>query len=846
VSDGPPHFCWISKVYFVPCWISTHPSSLFSKINTLYFSTMPASTPRKKKSPKEVGSATPNKKDVSKRRRQSSSGDDFATPETKAKPTREVKSTTAKRESARKSRRRADSAEKSVLETHSTPEKIPKSKSPKSTSKKAVKSPVKQKTPKKKDATPTTEVKKDSTTEKKRRRSPSTEPPIEKPAIVIAEPTTTTPKKADPTMDVQVHRLRHLDYIPSPVLAMSANRDGYLAMSRENGSYELRKVSSIEEYRGQFTPHIYPLAQIAGSTRAVAHSLCWVAGGASPSCVAASPDGTLWMVNFSRSQLQCRLNSGGGGIFDLSTCQGTTELPVVAAACQDGSIRLWQVRNHKIIDPPVATLPTAGAAVLSLSWRLVQQTGDSHETVLFAGVADGTIRKYRVDLTVPSMHDGDDGDMVSLTKPVSPILRMTVESRGRRTATKVWTMQSMQDGTLVTGNSLGQVQFWNAETGTLMQSMNQTELKADVLKVVVNRDETKVFASGIDSRVVCMERRPGDQQWRFTTAQRPHTHDVKAMTIIPSSSDNNDNRLETLTTAGVDTKLCSYVVSDFSKRRPQVWYPWPSVSPITTAGNQMLSMQRDNHVDLYRLTKASDNKSVQTSSSQLIGEIAIETQSNLVTSSLSPSGKWLAMCNASALFVFRLDFSDGDVEPQKLTLPKELERLCVVALHFYENTMFVADSSNMLYVVDLEDEAMGYTTLGIQTAPNDKDRLPVHSMHTSKNGKYLVTMSKLSENGIHIFQLKGSSYHPYWTIPSLAGSSPAALTLIEDDQLAVATFTSHVYIFDLDLQKLSPWSEQHGFPIQKWPVELMSRKDFPVRLTVNPSDPTQLILVSLL
>jgi hypothetical protein len=102
---------------------------------------------------------------------------------------------------------------------------------------------------------------------------------------------------------------------------------------------------------------------------------------------------------------------------------------------------------------------------------------------------------------------------------------------------------------------------------------------------------------------------------------------------------------------------------------------------------------------------------IQTSFIQLIGEIAIETQSNLVTSSLSSNGKCLAMCNASALFIFRLEFSDGDVEPQKLTLPKELELLT----------------------------------------------------------------SKLSENGIHVFQRKGSSHPSYWTIPSLAGASPAAL-----------------------------------------------------------------------
>jgi hypothetical protein len=61
--------------------------------------------------------------------------------------------------------------------------------------------------------------------------------------------------------------------------------------------------------------------------------------------------------------------------------------------------------------------------------------------------------------------------------------------------------------------------------------------------------------------------------------------------------------------------------------------------------------------------------------------------------------------------------------------------------------------------------------------------------------------------------------------------------------MAVATFTSQVYLFDLTAKRLNPWSEQHGFPIEKWPSELASRRDFPVRLISNPSDPNQLILV---
>ena len=154
---------------------------------------------------------------------------------------------------------------------------------------------------------------------------------------------------------------------------------------------------------------------------------------------------------------------------------------VVAGACQDGSIRFWQVTNGKLQDPPIATLPSTGAAVLSLAWRLVQQQGNSMKTVLFAGIADGSIRKYTLEWKVQnnnySMEDSSSG------------VRMTVESRGRKNATKVWTMESLQDGTLVSGNSLGQVQFWNSDTGTLIQTMTQSELKADVLQLVANANE---------------------------------------------------------------------------------------------------------------------------------------------------------------------------------------------------------------------------------------------------------------------------------------------------------------------------------------------------------------------
>ena len=105
------------------------------------------------------------------------------------------------------------------------------------------------------------------------------------------------------------------------------------------------------------------------------------------------------------------------------------------------------------------------------------------------------------------------------------------------------------------------------------------------------------------------------------------------------------------------------------------------------------------------------------------------------------------------------------------------------------------------------------------------------------------------EDRTHIFSKTGAStasYQDYWTIPGLAGARPAALTLIEDEQVAVATFTSQVYLFDLAVKKLSPWSEQHEFPIKNWPFDLSCRKDFPIQLLANPSNRDQLIMVSLI
>eukprot|EP00980_Cylindrotheca_fusiformis_P013737 scaffold3533_cov97-Cylindrotheca_fusiformis.AAC.1 len=831
------------------------------------------STPKKKK----TTTASAEKRSARRRRRKSE--EDASAESSVEKVTASSSVETAIVSNRRSSPRRSKTGRKKEEQTTTSEdvgkvldisENDLKEETPRSSSKPSTRSspsPKRRKQSKKKE-TPATSAADESPVEKetgkKRSRSNSSlsQEPSEETNDEVAVVAMEQQQPQKPTMDVRVHRLRHLEYIPSPILSIAAapneegdsnnNNNGFLAISREDGSYQLSVVSTVEEYPNQYASHVYPVAHVAGSKLAVAHSLCWVPNTTSnsssnsdegsvskpPTCVAASPDGTLWVVNFAQSQLQCRLSSGGGGIFDLITCH-SSNLPVVAAACEDGFIRLWQILpNGTIRDPPIAALTTAGSAILSLAWRLTtRQRNGTHETVLFAGVADGTIRKFKVDLTW-------ENDIVEMKKHVS-VSRMTMESKGRRQTTKVWTMKVLQDGTLISGNSLGQVQFWNSDTGTLIQSIFQSNLKSDVLQLAVNKEESKVFCTGVDSRVVCCERpkskNPAKQAnpWVLTNAQRPHTHDIKAMAIVTS----DDGRIETLATGGVDTKLCSYVVPEFSKRRPQVWYPWPSDSPISTsAGHRVVSMQRKALVELYRLD--SGDSATRKSASDLVGTIQVQTKTNLVASSLSPNGKWMAISDASSLFAFsmKLNKDETSFQPKKLKLPEKLSAIAATAIHFDQDVLYLVESStSSMYVVDMT--TMDHSVLSINTSTDSSDRLPIVSIHT--RGDYLVTLSHTRSSGVNVFRRTAAStiaYKSYWTLPSLSRARVAAVTLIEGGLMAVATYTSQVYLFDLDAKKLNPWSEKNGFPIEKWPPELASRKEFPIRLISNPSDPDQLIL----
>ncbi|KAK1744901.1 U3 small nucleolar RNA-associated protein 4, partial [Skeletonema marinoi] len=530
-----------------------------------------------------------------------------------------------------------------------------------------------------------------------------------------------------------------------------------------------------------------------------------------------SRDGTIFELDFAKKRHKSVMGSGGGGVFVWHL-----------SGCEDGSVRIYRASSGEGGSFPelVSTLPSAGNAILSIAWVAGQSSNDDGGmggSVLFAGVADGTIRRYDCNTSrvLGAISTGSvlnsSKDSTSVSYRWNSTLRMTVENRGLQEATKVWALAALSDGTVVSGDSLGHVQIWDGMSGTMTQTFDHNESGADVLCLAVSDDENKIFAGGIDPRVQCIQRQclppsSGNNQestpvrkWINAQANRKHTHDVKALAICHKATSQGSNEL--LVSGSVDTRICMYSAGDFRSSRPKIWYNWPSVSPVSISRKQrVLAVTRDDRVDLYRLEAPPSVNSV----TNMRPEARDETNDD---------GAFLAVSDASSLYLFSLEFDDengviDDVRPSKINLSGKCKQPCT-ALRF---------------------DALG--------------RLILSSLDVSVDGKWLAAGRFASGKGaVHVFTLptkEGGQYQHWWSVPEMEVPTTSIKFLGRggaDSSLCVGYSSNAFNIFNLESRSLSQWNTDMGFPLVKsLPRELTSRSEPVTRIICNPSSPQKLIL----
>ncbi|RMZ87399.1 hypothetical protein DV736_g5374, partial [Chaetothyriales sp. CBS 134916] len=197
---------------------------------------------------------------------------------------------------------------------------------------------------------------------------------------------------------------------------------------------------------------------------------------------------------------------------ETSTSTGTSS-QLLAAGCSDGSIVLFSTEDNDLrFSRVLLPRPAARKAkVLSLAWR------DANTVV--AGYEKGSIRL----IDVPSRRT---------------LQQVTLgNSANARARSVVWTVKCLPDGTVVSGDSAGELKVWDARNLSLVQTLRTHQ--SDILDIACNANGDRLWTVGIDRRTVSyqLSKVPGviTQRWMELYHRQLHKNDAKCVAVFESA-----------------------------------------------------------------------------------------------------------------------------------------------------------------------------------------------------------------------------------------------------------------------------------------------------------------------
>ncbi|KAF8624779.1 hypothetical protein AX15_005669 [Amanita polypyramis BW_CC] len=372
---------------------------------------------------------------------------------------------------------------------------------------------------------------------------------------------------------VTVHRCRFIDHTPSAITALafppsplpsvkgkkhsvtpkSHIKFGTLAVGHANGNIDLcewsgndKELQSTQAWVVRKTlPGLYPskvdsLAFIIrypdklgpGNIPSYSDLRLFSSGGGSE----------LIEWDIDRGYIRRTINSQGGAIWCVSA---NPALNTLAIGCEDGSVRLLSVAHDTLQHS--RRFDRVKSRVLSIAWgppvprqkaekySAASSEGSSSEddededdwsdSWLVTGGSDNSLRKW--DVTTGRVIDRMATDKI----------------RGERTL--VWTVGILGDGTIISGDSLGMVKFWDSRTCTQLHTFKAHG--ADVLCMAIDPEGKAVYTSGVDQKIAqfTLVKTTGtdkgplgfqgtSSRWVQTCSRRLHSHDVRALTTWPT------------------------------------------------------------------------------------------------------------------------------------------------------------------------------------------------------------------------------------------------------------------------------------------------------------------------
>ncbi|XP_066493111.1 U3 small nucleolar RNA-associated protein 4 homolog isoform X2 [Tiliqua scincoides] len=517
--------------------------------------------------------------------------------------------------------------------------------------------------------------------------------------------------------EFEVHRARLFAYLPSGLRCLAAPRPPgppRLAAARIDGAVEVYGLRA-----NSFQEKVIP-----GHQTQAPEALCWAAGSR---LFGAGLSGDIVEYDLERLCVKYALDSFGGPIWSMVTDPKGTQL---AIGCDDGSVKLFQILPDRIQFEK--NLDRQKDRILCLSWH---PSGTK--------IAAGSIDLIRV-FDVKSGH---------------AVQRILVDRRARGFRNRecvVWSVGFLSDGTIISADSAGKLQFWNSETGTLRQTHPLSS--SAVLSLAVSEKEDSIVVGTAEGSVYQFQLLPAklgssEHQWVQTKPFHHHSHDVRAVAHTPTA----------LISAGLDGLLVIRPLMEkveaktYEAALRKVTFPHRRLVSCARKA-RLLLFQYPQHLELWRLgaTNATGHDGEVLPVSQPpehLLQLKAKGPEHIGSSCISPCGGWIAYSTASRFYLHQVQLSGEQVAIKKVPKVPKLVHSAHQLLYSADSTrLFVASNQGSVHVVKLLHSGVCkyLHTLG----PNSETTEAAYLLAVSADGKWLAVAS--GDWAINIYTLQSA------------------------------------------------------------------------------------------
>ncbi|TPX62599.1 hypothetical protein PhCBS80983_g00402 [Powellomyces hirtus] len=685
---------------------------------------------------------------------------------------------------------------------------------------------------------------------------------------------------------LQVHRCRAVNFSPAGIVSLAITPDSsigskrhvMLACARNNGDLELWNPKNENWFLERTIP---------GSADSPIETVLWLHQNdidsetaededfdtpeeraayvkslrdAPPRLITAGLDGRITEWDTISMKPRMIAEVGGGAVWCATPNRTHTRM---AIGCEDGHVRLLDIADGRL--ELLKLFEKSPTRILSAAWH-------SSGHFLAVGGADSCIRKMD-------------------TRTGRTIQRLTTDTvQGEETI--VWDLKILHDHTIISGDSMGNVSFWDWKSGTQTQSLQAHG--ADVLCLTANKAGTKVWTSGVDRKVVQFtlvdvrsaksktpankkNKRKGDgaKQWIISGEKRYHSHDVRALALMEGRP------YDALVSGGVDTTLVvSSPLTEFPhlKQYRMPSFPHRPIVQMTKSGSRLMLVRFQDHVQVWRLgrsvpTYTSPNEmpnyaKIDHQREELVLNIKPKCTTSLSAAAISENGQWIAVSDMETVKLFRVEENPGHLRVRKMKEFSATVGTVIPAAHklcFTPDSlrMIVAGSDSVIYLVDLSQGVAGVFDIvqkfsahrGDEASEDDEDAMDVDGNDArdsgkifKKGGREMIATLAVSGDGqwlasgdllnrIHIFNLDSLKHHA--TLPVFSALHTTLSFHPSSPTLIVTCTSNEFYLYDCEEARLTDWSREYS---QRLPLRWLHRKDIIMGVAFDPRKPAVMIM----